>query len=400
MKFNYQARTKEGEIQVGVVEASSKETALSLLQKYGFYVTYLEEAKAPFYARKIELFSRVTSRDVVLFSRQLAMMFGAKVPLVEALKVLSGQTDNQELREKIMKLSEDIEGGSPFSKALSRHPKIFSVFYVSMVKAGEASGKLSESLTYLADHLEREYHLLSKTRGALIYPSLIFSLVIFVFVLMIYTVIPQMKMVVEESGADIPKITQNVIAASELFKEYGIFVAAGFIILLLILFRYYKTKAGQKTIDRILLKIPLLGPLLKTIYLARLAESLSTLITGGLMITQSLELSADIVGNNTYKEAIFTARDEVRRGVPLSSVLAVYPDIFPPVFIQMALVGEKTGSLDTSLMNIATFYQKEVERGINNVLSILEPGMIIILGGVVGGLMLSILMPMYRMLSF
>ena len=151
--------------------------------------------------------------------------------------------------------------------------------------------------------------------------------------------------------------------------------------------------------DRILLKIPLIGPLLKTIYLARLAESLSTLIGGGLMITQSLELSADIVGNNTYKEAIFNARDEVRKGVPLSSVLAVHPDIFPPVFIQMALVGEKTGGLDRSLMNIALFYQKEVERGINNVLSVLEPGMILVLGGVVGGLMLSILMPLYKMLS-
>lgn len=400
MKFNYQARTKEGEVQVGVVEASSRETAFSLLQKHGFYVTYLEEAKAPFYAQKIELFSRISARDIVLFSRQLSMMFNSKIPLMEALKVLSGQTENLQLREKIIKLSESIEGGSSFSKALSRYPKVFSVFYVSMVKAGEASGKLAESLNYLADHLERDYHLSSQTRGALIYPSLIFVLVSVVFTLMIYTVVPQMKLVIEESGADIPTVTENVIKISEFLRQYGLFVISGFIVALFGLFRYYKTETGKKLIEKTLLKLPLLGPLLKTIYLSRLAESLSTLITGGLMIAQALDLSAHIVGNTTYKAAIFSARDEVRKGVPLSSVFAIYPDIFPPVFIQMTLVGEKTGTLDRSLLNIATFYQKEVERGIDNVLSVLEPVMILSLGAIVGGLMLSILMPLYQVMSF
>lgn len=400
MKFNYQARTKEGEVQVGVVEASSKETALSLLQKHGFYVTYLEEAKAPFYAQRIELFSRISARDIVLFSRQLSMMFNSKIPLMEALKVLSGQTENLQLREKIIKLSESIEGGSSFSKALSRYPKVFSVFYVSMVKAGEASGKLAEALNYLADHLERDYHLSSQTRGALIYPALISALVFIVFVLMIYTVVPQMKLVIEESGADIPTITENVIIISEFLRQYGLFVILGFILVLFGIFRYYKTETGKKLIDKTLLKLPLLGPLLKTIYLSRLAESLSTLITGGLMIAQSLDLCAHIVGNTTYKAAIFSARDEVRKGVPLSSVFAIYPEIFPPVFIQMTLVGEKTGTLDRSLLNIATFYQKEVERGISNVLSVLEPVLILSLGAIVGGLMLSILMPLYQVMSF
>jgi type IV pilus assembly protein PilC len=186
VKFNYQARTKEGEIQVGVVEASSKDTALSLLQKHGFYVTYLEEAKAPFYARKVDFLQKISLRDIVLFSRQLSMMFAAKVPLVEALRVLAGQSEKTEFKENLFKVSEDIEGGSHFSKALSRYPKLFSSFYIAMVKAGEASGKLSDSLNYLADHLEREYHLASKTRGALIYPILVFVLVFFVFTLMIY----------------------------------------------------------------------------------------------------------------------------------------------------------------------------------------------------------------------
>jgi len=400
MKFNYQARSKEGEIQVGVVEASSKETALSLLQKHGFYVTYLEEGKAPFYAKRIKLFRRIAPRDLVLFSRQLSMMFNAKIPLLESLRVLAGQSENMELQEKVLELAKDIEGGSAFSQALSRHPKLFSVFYTSMVKAGEASGKLSDSLSYLADYLEREYNLSSKIKGALIYPSLIFGLVFFVIALMINTVIPQLKLVIEESGLEIPPVTQNVIAASEFLRQYGLIVILVFFAFLILTFRYYKTESGKKLFDKVFLKLPLFGPLLKTIYLSRLGESLSTLISGGLMIAQALDLTADIIGSTTYHKVIIAARDEVRKGVPLSSVFAVYPDIFPSVFVQMTLVGEKTGSLDRSLINISGFYQKEVERGIDNMLSILEPLIIIVLGGMVAGLMLSVLMPLYQMMAF
>ena len=165
MKFNYQARTKKGEIQAGVVEASSKEAAILLLQKYGLYITYLEEVKVPFYAWEVKIFKRISSRDIVLFSRQLSIMFSSRVSLVEALVTIASQTKNLEFRERILDLSREVEGGSAFSKALSRHPKIFSSFYISMVKSGETSGKLSESLSYLADHLEREYYLISRIRG-------------------------------------------------------------------------------------------------------------------------------------------------------------------------------------------------------------------------------------------
>ncbi|XOB40288.1 MAG: type II secretion system F family protein [Candidatus Nealsonbacteria bacterium] len=399
MKFNYQVRTKEGEIQTGIVEASSKDAALSLLQKHGFYVTYLEKAKLPFYARGLELFRGITVRDIVLFSRQLAMMFTAKVSLVEALRVLASQIKNLEFQAKILNLSEEVEGGTAFSKALSLHPKIFSVLYISIIKAGEVSGKLSESLNYLADHLEREYHLSSKTKGILIYPSFIVLLVVLVFTLMIYTVIPQLKLVLEESGVDIPIITRYVIAASEFLRVYGFIFILGFFISLFLLFRYYKTERGKDFLDKIFIRLPILGTILKTIYLSRFAENLSTLISGGLMITQALDLCANLIGSSVYKKAVLSTMEEVRKGVPISSSLALFPDIFSPVFVQMTLVGEKTGSLDTSLMQIATFYQVEVERGITNILSILEPVLIITLGIMVGGLMFSILMPLYQMMS-
>lgn len=399
MKFNYQARTKEGEIRIGTIEASSKEGALSLLQGHGFYVTYLEESRVPFYARRLDLLKGVSLRDVVLFTRQLSMMFGSEVPLSEALRVLSGQTRNLNLREKIFTLSKEIEGGSSFSKALGRYPETFSDFYVAMVKAGEASGKLSEALTHLADHLEREYELASKTKGALIYPSLVLLMVFFIMFLMVYTIIPQLSVVIRESTVEIPVVTQRVIAVSEFLKQNTLLLFSVFLLLLFIIYQYYKTEKGKVFFDRISLKIPVLGPLLKTIYLARFAETLSTLISGGLMIAKALELSSNIVGNAVYKEAIMVVRSEVRKGTPISSVLSLSPEIFPPVFVQMTLVGEKTGGLSDSLMSIGKFYQKEVERGITNFLAILEPVLLMVLGVVVGGMMLAILMPLYQIIG-
>jgi len=399
MKFNYQARTKEGDIQTGVVEASSEETAISLLQKHGLFVTYLKEFKPPFYAKRVKLFRGISAKDLVLFSRQLSIMFTSKVTLVEALKVLASQTENLDLQEKILNLIEEVEGGSSFSKALSKHQDIFSPFYVAMVRAGEASGKMAESLNYLADHLEREYHLASRTKGALLYPSLVVFVIVLVMVLMIYFVIPSLKEVIMSTEAQIPKVTLVVISASEFLRRFGLFILLGVFILLISIFRYYRTEQGKDFFDKIFLKLPLFSPLLKIIYISRFAENLSTLISGGLLITQALELSANVVGSSIYKNAILSITNEVRKGVPTSAVMALYPQIFPPIFIQMTLIGEKTGTLDTTLMSIASFYQREVERSIENLLSILEPALIIFLGAVVGGMMLSILMPLYSTVS-
>jgi len=400
MKFNYQARTKKGEIQAGVVEASSKEAAILLLQKYGLYITYLEEVKVPFYAWEVKIFKRISSRDIVLFSRQLSIMFSSRVSLVEALVTIASQTKNLEFRERILDLSREVEGGSAFSKALSRHPQIFSSFYISMVKSGETSGKLSESLSYLADHLEREYHLVSRLQGAMIYPSLVIMVASVVLLLMIFFVIPQLTKVFQESGQPLPIVTQLVIGLSLFLRKWGflfIGLLAGLVIFVL---RYIKTLEGKENFDKISLRLPLIGDLLKMVYLSRLAENLSTLISGGLPIAQALETTGEVVGNTVYKEIIFLTRDEVRKGEPVSSVLRRYPEAFPPMFCQMTLVGEKTGTLEKTLLNVVDFYQKEVNMSIDNLLSILEPVLIIFLGVIVAGLMVSVLLPLYRMTAF
>jgi len=399
MKFNYQTRTKKGEIRSGQVEASSREAAASFLQKHGLYVTFLEEAIPPIYARRIKFFEKISQKDLVLFSRQLAIMFKSKVPLVESLRVLSQQTDNPDFKEKIMKISEEVEGGTALSKALENFPEVFSSFYIAMVKSGEVSGKLSEVLNYLADHLERKYHLTAKTKGALLYPSLIVFVVILVLLLMIFFVIPQLAEVLTTEKEALPWITMFVINSSAFVRDWG---WALFIILVLFVagfLKYYRTDRGQRFFDREFVKFPLLGPFFKMINVARFAENLSTLISGGLPIAQALETVGDIISNTAYKEVIFKMRDEVRKGVPISAVLSRNPDLFPPVFIQMVLVGEKTGTLDSTLMNIVDFYQKEIDRMIDNALSILEPVLILVLGLVVAGLMLSILMPLYKMIA-
>jgi len=399
MKFNYQARSKKGEVQTGTVEASSREAALALLQKNNLFVTFLEKAGAarPFYTKKIKLWERISQKDLVNFSRQLALMFKAEIPLVQSLQAIAEQTKNPGLKEKILTLSQEVEGGTPFSQALATFPKLFSTFYVSMVKSGEASGTLSESLSYLADHLEREYHLSAKIQGAMIYPILIVVVVIGVLVMMMFFVIPNMTKVLIESGQELPFVTKAVIALSNFLRAWGWLVLIAMIALFIFLRRYFKTIKGKRLKDKYILRLPLIGSFLKMIYLSRFAENLSTLIGGGLPIVNALEITGEIIGNDVYQTIVLQVRDEVKKGEKISKVLTKHPGEFPPILTQMVVVGEKTGTLDKSLMNVVNFYGKEVERSIDTLLSILEPVMIIFLGGIVAGLMGSVLLPLYKM---
>lgn len=400
MKFNYQARTKAGEVQTGIVEASSREAALDLLQRAQLFVTILEEAeRGPFYAKKIKLFGGVSKKDLVAFSRQLSLMFKSRISLVQALGTLADQTKGREFKEKITLISEDIEGGDSLSRSLERFPKIFSSFFVSMVKSGEASGTLSQSLDYLADHLEREYHLNSKIKGAMTYPALIVVVAIGVVAMMMFFVIPNLSKVLLETGQELPLITRIVIAASNFSKQnwwlFAILLAA----LVIFVPRYLRTPSGRVFKDRMLLRVPVIGPFLRMIYVSRFAENLSTLIAGGLPIIRSLEITGDVVGNIVYMERISELREEVRQGRGISGVLARYPKEFPPLLTQMVSIGEKTGTLDKSLLSVVDFYKKEVERSIDTILSLIEPIMIIFLGLVVAGLMGSVILPLYKISS-
>ncbi len=396
MKFNYQARSKEGEIQSGVVEASSREAAFRVLEKHGLYVTALETTgAAPIYSRKLKIFEIITTKDVVLFSRQLSIMLKSKVPLIETFQTIAKQTRKSTFREELLKIAENVEGGTPLSKALAVYPRQFSTFYVSMVRSGEASGKLTDVFDYLADYLEKQYAFRGKIKGAMVYPLLIlFVFIMVVGIIMVY-VIPQLSSVLTETGQELPFLTKIVIGASGFLKKRGIFVLVAGAGLIIALVFFARSEDGKKFFDKYLLKTPLIKGFLKKLYLGRFALNLSTLISGGLPIIQALDITGEVVGSNTYQKIIIETRDKVKKGETMSSVLERRPNFISPLFYQMVMVGEKTGTLDSSLKNVVQFYQQDIDRGLDSFIKLLEPVFIIALGGVVALLMGAVLMPLY-----
>tara|TARA_Y100000310_G_scaffold344760_1_gene459307 strand:+ start:1884 stop:3086 length:1203 start_codon:yes stop_codon:yes gene_type:complete len=395
MKFNYQARTKTGEIQSGEVTASSQEAAIDVLKKNGLYVTAVEEKNVPIYARRLRMFERITEKDVMLFSRQLSIMFKSKVPLVEVFETVAQQMKNRSFKEKILKISEEVEGGTTLSKALSMYPDIFSPFYISMVKSGEASGKLTDVFLYLANYLEKEYTFHSKIKGALMYPAFIIVVFFSVIAIIVTFVIPQLGEFLKETGQELPFLTKVVLAVSDFAQKSGWIIVIVFVALLFAFYRFTKTRKGKKMYNENILKVPLANSFLKKIYLARFALNLSTLISGGLPIVQALEITGEVVGNDSYKDLILRTRDEVRRGEKMSDVLKQYPHLISPLFYQMTVVGEKTGTLGTTLNNVVDFYQEDVDRATDGMIKLLEPLLIVFLGIIVAGLMAAVLMPIY-----
>ncbi len=395
MKFNYQARDKKGQILTGVIDASDKETALKILKTKGIFVTSLKSHKVPAYSKNITFLEKVSRKEVVLFSRQLAIMFKARVPLIETLETLAKQTKNRLFQSIILKIADDIKGGSNLSSAFANYPKVFSNFYISMIKAGEASGKLNEIFSYLADYLERDHKLRGKIKAALAYPAFVIFIFIIILVLIVVLIIPQLTVVLEQSDQELPWITNLVMSFSDFMRHQGWILLLGFILSIIAIIRINKTEKGKKFFDEKVLKIPVLNNLLRKIYLAQFALNISTLISGGLLLTQSLEITENIVGNNVYKKIIRRTKEEVRRGENMSFVLNQYPKDISPLFVQMITVGEKTGTIGISLQNVVNFYQEDVDNALEAAIKLIEPILIILLAVVVGGMVASVLLPIF-----
>lgn len=397
MKFNYQARTKEGETQTGMVEAGSREAAIETLQRHDLVVIFLEElSETPLYTRSLKIFQRIKPKEITIFYRQLAILFEASVSPLDALRILAEQTNNQLFKDLIFEVEQDVRGGETLSHAMSKRPKVFSPFYVNVVKAGEATGKLHEVLRYLADHAEREYNLTFKVRGAFTYPIAIFSMFLVVGTLMMIFVVPQLTSMLEELGTELPITTKILIGASELMKSFWWLLA---IILggsVFGIIRATKTEKGRRIIDILKLKIPVFKGLFQKIYLARFSENFKTLLVGGIPILQALDITSTVIGNSVYEKIIQEAKDRVRVGKTIASAFSGYPKQFTPMLTQMVAVGEKTAALEPILDKVAMFYQQEVDRMVSNMTQLIEPMMILVLGAGVGFLVASILMPIYN----
>jgi len=400
MKYVYQARTKEGKIETGTVEASSKEAAALLLQKYNIFVTSIKE-ESPVFSRlgNITIFEKVSQKDLAIFSRQLAVMLQSRVPVTQSLKSLAVQTKKQSFKEKIVKISQLIEEGNSLSDAFGEFPEVFNIFYVSLIKTGEASGKISEALYYLSDHLEREADIASKIKGAMIYPAFVIVVLIAVILIVMFFVMPRIADLLKETTSNPPLLTQIMIGFYDFLMHYGWVLMLGVVALIVFIIYYFTTQEGKKNYDRIVLKIPFIGGFMKKIFLIRFAENISTLIGAGLSINNALAITKDTVENFVYKEIIAETGEKVSEGEKISSVLTKYPDYAPPFVVQMIQVGEETGHLDKNLMEIVNFYQKEVTRSVEVFTSLLEPILIIFLGGIVALLAITVLEPLYSTLG-
>jgi len=397
MLFKYKATTPEGQTKDGTLEAPTVEIAVSALQKRSLIVISIKpmKEKESFFEKDVFSFERIKRKDVVLLSRKISTLFEAKVPMLISLKLLASETEKKVLRVVLDELISDVEGGAKISAAMARHPKVFSAFYINMVRAGEESGKLDEVFQYLADYLERSHELSSKATRALIYPAFVISAFIGVMVLMMVVVVPKMGDIIKESGQEPPFYTQIVLSLSNFLKSYGLFVLIFIFLGIFLLWRYSRTKAGRFAFSKFVIGIPFLGVLYKKLYQSRIADTMETLITGGVSMVRSLEITAEVVENESYKNILVKSLEAVKGGVNLSTFLAPYDEI-SPLFSQMLKIGEESGKLSFVLKTVATYYKKEVDQELDTLVSLIEPAMIVVLGVGVGFLLAAVLIPIYN----
>jgi len=400
MKYSYQARSKEGKIEMGTVEASTKEAAAALLQKYNIFVTSLKaESQRSLLFKKLAFSTKISKKDLAIFSRQLAVMIESRVSVTQSLTGLAAQTSKENFKEKIIKISQLVDEGNSLSAAFSYYPETFSVFYISLIKTGEASGKIAESLYFLSDHLEREHDIESQIRGAMIYPIFVVSVLIVVIMIVMFTVMPRISDLLKQTAVNPPVFTVMMLNFYDFLSHYGWIVALGFFVMVGFIIYYFRTEKGKKVYDKLSLSLPVAGEFFKKIYLIRFTENLATLISAGLSINSALKITKDTIDNYVYRQIVSETEKGVSEGEKISTILVKHSEYIPPFVVQMVEVGEQTGKLDKNLMEVVNFYQKEVKRSIDTFIALLEPILIIFLGAIVALLAISVLAPLYEALG-
>jgi type IV pilus assembly protein PilC len=393
MQFNYVAVTKVGLEKKGSIEAPSQDAAISGLQRRELIVISVSESKQTNWLEMdITVFERVAVKDVVILSRQIATLFEAQVSALKAFSMLATEVENQVLSKKLVEVSNDIKGGMSISDALSKHPVAFSDFYVNMIRAGEESGKLSEVFTYLADYLDRQYEMTSKARSAFMYPIFVMTVFVGVMVLLLTMVVPTLSGIIRDSGQDVPFYTVAVMNTSDFLVNYGI--AFFIIIVILITGLWYLGRTGTISLSRFALSIPFVGSLYQKLYLSRIADNLNTMLSSGVPMIRAVEVTANVVDNETYKTLLTNVIEDIRGGSSLSDALSGYEEM-PRIMVVMTKVGEETGELANILKVMAKFYEREVKNAVEGLISLIEPLMIVMLGLGVGIVLASVLMPIY-----
>ncbi|MEI7498725.1 MAG: type II secretion system F family protein [Candidatus Falkowbacteria bacterium] len=395
--FQYRALDVKNHPLSGLVEAPTEAVAIELLKERSYDVLYIKENTSGKHFN-LPFLNRVKPKEVVIFSRQFAVMISANVAMVQSLKIVLEQTENPKFKQVIADIADSVDAGTRLSEAMAKHPDLFSLFYVSVIRAGETSGKLDEVLSYLADEMEKDYDMMSKIKGAMVYPAFVLASMTVVGAVMMIYVVPKLTEIITESGAKLPLATRILIGVSNILQNYwwlialvGIGVAAG-------LKTYLKTTKGKNQFDWLIIHLPIFGSLFQKIYLIRFTRSMQTLIVGGVTISESLKITGDVVNNRIYKGLIEETCRQVEDGNSISSVFSESP-VIPKMVSQMMTVGEKTGKMETVLTKLTDFYSREVANIVANLMTLLEPIIMIVMGVAVAVMVMAIIMPMYNLSS-
>lgn len=397
MLFKYHAIDQDGHERDGTVEAPSKEGAVAALQRRNLIVSIIESAeKRSLLDFELPFFGRITNKDVVILSRQIATLFEAQVSALRIFRLLAAEVDNKKLATVLSEVGDDIQGGSPISKALARHPEVFSVFYVNMVHAGEESGKLSQTFVYLVDYLDRSYDVISKAENALIYPAFVIVVFFAVMALMLTMVIPQISAVLIDSGQEVPIYTTIVIGFSNFLVQYGLFLLIGLIAFGFYVWQLRKTPKGKLVLDSLKISVPYVGDLYRKLYLSRIADNLATMLLSGVSVIEALEITASVVGNAAYSTVLTQVVVDVKGGSSISDAFGKHPEM-PGIMVAITRVGEETGELGNILTTLAKFYNREVSNAVDTLVGLIEPTMVVLLGLGVGTLLAAVLLPIYNL---
>lgn len=396
--FRYKARNKKGKIKTGIDIGLNDTDIISRFRRKELEIISLSPAEGELETKIRLLVERSGIKDLVIFARQFSVMISANVPVVESLLILIEQTENFSLKNMIAEIAFEVDAGSLLSDAFAKRPRVFSEFFVNIVRSGETSGKLDEVLNYLADEMEKNYDMVSKVKGAMIYPVFILCGLLGVGVVLMVYVIPNLTSVLTESGAELPFATKVVVATSHFLTNYLLFIGISLVGLVFLGRFYFRTYNGRRNLDLFKLHVPIFGTLFKYIYLMRFTRSLSTLLKGGVTITKSLEIVARVVHNTIYQEIILKTLESINDGNPISSVMENESTI-PKMVPQMISVGERTGKLDVVLDKVTDFYGREADKMLANLSTLMEPIIMTIMGIGVGIMVAAVIMPMYNMAS-
>lgn len=388
------AQGRAGEMKKGETEAVNEAAVRTQLRRQGLKPTRVKE-KPKDLLEMLPLRGSVKGKDVVVFSRQFSTMISAGLPLIQCLDILASQEQNKSFAKIIRNIKEDIEGGSTLTDALKKYPKVFDDLFINMIAAGEAGGILDTILNRLATYLEKAMKLKRKVKGAMTYPAVVLFVSCAVITLLLVKVVPVFQSIFAGMGRELPLLTQFLIDLSNFITNNSLYIVGALVVALVALVKFYQTDRGRTLFDRMILKPPVIGPLMRKVAIAKFTRTLSTMISSGVPILDGLEIVSRTAGNKIVERALMETRKNISEGKTIAEPLAA-TSVFPPMVVQMIAVGEATGSLDSMLTKIADFYDDEVETAVNAMTSMLEPMLMVFLGGVVGGMIVAMYLPIFQ----